>query len=327
MPLMEFVFAPDIANGEEAAALVKELSLILLRLGVSSCKMEEGALRVDANISVRGKGSSDLGTRTEVKNIGSVRGVAQAVDYEISRQINLVENGGTVTNETRNWDVASRKTIKMRDKEVVLDYRFMPEPNLLPLNILETSSIASTIPELPQETRRRLEVDFKVRKEAVINLVEDQKLLELFEAIVGPRRPPKLVANILINNLRAVYNKHKIAIADGPIEAEKLRQLVDKLVDETINKNFIEPILDISVEQDKSIEMIIEENNFKQIIDEKRIAAVCAKVIEENPKLVKQYKAGKEKFLLALIGIISKIDDGRINLAKAAEVLKKLLKN
>jgi len=334
MPLMEFVFAPDISNGSQAAALVKELCLILTKLGVSSCKMEEGALRVDANVSVHRK-NEPLGVRTEVKNIGSIRGVAQAVDFEIKRQIALLETGGRVVNETRNWDSVSRKTIKMRDKEVVLDYRFMPEPNLLPLHIsfgsdqkdrLNISNLLESMPELPSQVRTRLEEQFKLSKEAIISLVEDQPLLKLFEEIVDVEgRPPRVVANVLVNNLRAVYNKSKIEVEIGPISSEKIGEVVDLLVNETIHSNFIEPIFEAAL-KGKPISQIIEENNWKQITDEKLIEDVCRKVLADNPKLVQQYKKGKEKLFFAFMGIVAKAEDGRINMKIATDVLKRLLK-
>lgn len=177
MPLMELVFEPDLSTGEEAAALVKELSLILTRLGTCSCRMEEGALRVDANISIHDATAGEpLGTRTEVKNIGSVRGVADAVAYEIRRQCAVLDAGGVVHNETRAWDAQARCTVAMRDKEVLQDYRFMPEPNLPPLvvrvageesptiagndELISVEALRATLPELPAETRRKLSEDF-----------------------------------------------------------------------------------------------------------------------------------------------------------------------
>lgn len=180
VPLMELVFDPDLSDGEEAAALVKELILILRALGVCSCRMNEGALRVDANISINKLGEP-LGIRTEVKNIGSIRGVAKAVDYEIQRQIRLVEQGGSVKNETRSWDAISNKTVVMRDKEVLQDYRFMPEPNLPPLRLNVTNDqsselinvemIRKLLPELPEQTRHNLIERHDLRREAAVSLV------------------------------------------------------------------------------------------------------------------------------------------------------------
>lgn len=185
IPLMELVFEPDLTNGEEAAALVKELILILTKLNTCSCKMEEGALRVDANVSIN-KPNEPLGTRTEVKNIGSIRGVADSITYEIHRQIELVNAGGIVTNETRSWDAINAKTIPMRDKEVLQDYRFMPEPNLPPLHLnidgnntesnhklIDVIKIKNELPELPEETRQKLMQTYDVAQDvAVILLVK-----------------------------------------------------------------------------------------------------------------------------------------------------------
>lgn len=181
VPLMELVFAPDLSDGEEAAALVKELILILTRLGTCSCRMEEGALRVDANVSVNREGE-ELGTRTEIKNIGSVRAVANAISHEIQRQIRIKEEGGQIHNETRAWNANTRETVSMRDKEVLQDYRFMPEPNLPPLHVntneeetrtdmINVRDVRMEIPELPEETRQKLCEQFGLALEAAVVLV------------------------------------------------------------------------------------------------------------------------------------------------------------
>lgn len=181
LPLMELVFAPDLETGEEAASLVKELMLIMRRLETCSCKMEEGALRVDANVSIHRSGEP-LGVRTEVKNIGSVRSIANAIGYEIDRQRAVMTDGGRIVNETRSWDAVRRATIVMRDKEVLQDYRFMPEPNLPPLRLnlkstdnreklISVPEIATEIPELPEQTRRRLMDNYKLNAETAIILV------------------------------------------------------------------------------------------------------------------------------------------------------------
>lgn len=191
LPLMELVFAPDLETGEEAASLVKELILTLKRLQTCSCKMEEGALRVDANISVHQE-NEPFGVRTEVKNIGSVRSISQAITYEIHRQLDVIAQGGIITNETRSWDAENRCTVAMRDKEVLQDYRFMPEPNLPPLilnmtegnnksddssSLVSVPSIARQLPELPEQTRKRLVEHFKINQEVAIILVVSHSTL------------------------------------------------------------------------------------------------------------------------------------------------------
>jgi aspartyl-tRNA(Asn)/glutamyl-tRNA(Gln) amidotransferase subunit B len=224
VPLMELVFDPDLTDGEEAAALVKELVLILNSLETCNCRMEEGSLWVDANISIN-KENEPLGTRTEVKNIGSIRAVAQAVTYEIGRQKEVKGKGGAIVNETRSWDAATRTTIPMRDKEVVQDYRFMPEPNLPPLhlnlsgdvkneNFINVPAIKRCLPMMPQEKREKLASDHNLTQEMAIILVNKQILLEYFTKITqsNPKRSPKQVVNILINELLTVYNKNKVEV-------------------------------------------------------------------------------------------------------------------
>lgn len=192
LPLMELVFAPDLETGEEAASLVKELILILRRLQTCSCKMEEGALRVDANVSIH-RSEEPFGVRTEVKNIGSIRSIAYAIGYEINRQREVKEDGGCIINETRSWDALNRMTIAMRDKEVLQDYRFMPEPNLPPLrvnlteiegsNLISVLKISKEIPELPEQTRKRITENHKLPTETAIILVVNYslKLIEIMK--------------------------------------------------------------------------------------------------------------------------------------------------
>jgi len=225
--LMEFVFEPDLSDGEEAAALVKELSLILLRLKSCSCKMEEGALRVDANVSITNDPST-LGVRTEIKNIGSIRGVANAINYEVKRQFDLVSRGGQVLNETRNWDAQSSTTVSMRDKEVKEDYRFMPEPNLPPLRVgvskedhqgamLCVDDLQLRIPELPEESRAILLEEHHLSLEHTIQLVNDDGLLKYFWEVMGEKstREGQLVANLLLMDFSHLLNKGVVAFNDG----------------------------------------------------------------------------------------------------------------
>lgn len=328
VPLMEFVFAPDLSDGSEAAALVKELALILARLNVCSCKMEEGALRVDANISVHKEGEP-LGTRTEVKNIGSVRGVAQAVDYEIARQLSVLSNGGRITNETRSWDAVEKKTVQMRDKEVVLDYRFMPEPNLLPLRISHIENVVpiqESMPELPSETREWLNTVHHLTQEMAMLLVEDEELLQLFQKVLvhRPETSPKEVANLLVNEVRAVCNQQKISIND--FESTHVAQIMEALDVQLINKKVAEKVLELTLEDKTStVQEIVKKHNLQQIADEEVIEAVCFRVIEKNPKTVEQYKKGKEKCFFALAGQIATAEGGRINMNLATKMLRRLL--
>lgn len=338
VPLMELVFDPDLSDGEEAAGLVKELILILTTLETCNCRMEEGALRVDANISIHKEGEP-LGTRTEVKNIGSVRGVAQAVTYEIERQIAVKDKGGTIVNETRSWDATTKTTIPMRDKEVVQDYRFMPEPNLPPLHLnmtqetssdlVNVSSIAKSLPALPQQLRDRLTSEKQLSQETAIILVNEQTLLRYFNEIIldNPKRSSKLVANVLINELLKTYHKNKIDVGDSKISPGKIGELIDLLESQQVNLNLARLILQEMLEHPGSPAQIAEDRNWKQISNDDEVRRICEQVIatEAGQEMVAAYKSGKKKVLLAIAGEINKVSDNRVNMAKVMKILNELL--
>lgn len=338
VPLMELVFDPDLTDSEEAAALVKELVLILSTLETCNCRMEEGSLRVDANISIH-KENEPLGTRTEVKNIGSVRGVAQAVAFEIERQIGVKDKGGRIINETRSWDATTKTTIPMRDKEVVQDYRFMPEPNLPPLhlNLSEQESdslvnvlaIEKNLPALPQQLRTNLINEKQLSQEASIILVNEQILLKYFTEITDEsyKRSPKLVANILMNELLTLLNKMKIDIENCKVSSNHIGVLVDMIESQELNLNLARLILPEMLETSKSPREIADEKNWKQITDDKEILKICEQVLESESgrKMTKAFKSGKTKVLFAIAGEINKSTDNRINMAKVVEILKDLL--
>lgn len=341
-PLVEFVFCPDLENGEQAAALVKELCLLLTTIKVCSCKMEEGALRVDANVSVHRTGEP-FGTRTEVKNIGSISGISQAVNFEIKRQIEVLGKGERIINETRTWDAVKHRTIPMRDKEVVLDYRFMPEPNLLPVHlttdeheeedVVSITKLAKQIPELPSQSRTRLVTNHKLTPNMALLIVDDSHLLLTFDKILSrnPNRNPQVVANILINSVRKICNLKKCDIQNLKLTPEKIGQVVDLLEQNVINLNFMQRLLealdDEMTKDDETAESIVDKNDWKQILDDDVIEKVCVTVIENNPKLVDQFRKGKEKLFYALVGLVAKEMDGKINMTKATKILKSLLSN
>ncbi|XP_072942494.1 glutamyl-tRNA(Gln) amidotransferase subunit B, mitochondrial isoform X2 [Epargyreus clarus] len=337
-PLIEVVFEPDLEDGEEAAALVKELVLIVQRLGACSGRMEEGALRVDANVSIRRPGDP-LSTRTEIKNIASVRGVAGAIRHEIDRQRTVLENGGRIVNETRSWDAVARVTVPMRDKEVVQDYRYMPEPNLPPLrvnlkskqetrDVLSVPLIKDMIPELPEESRSKLIQDYSLRPEFAIQLVNEPVLLKIFQDLtVEKTRNPTKVANILLNDLLTVLNKRKIDASMCPLTSECIRELFDLLVQKRISletcRKTLEELLD---NEHLTPSKIIEERGWFLVTDEAVITKMCNEVIENNPKLVKQYKDGKVKVLRALLGLLVKHSDNKIDMSLGAKIMEEILK-
>ncbi|ERL89477.1 hypothetical protein D910_06843 [Dendroctonus ponderosae] len=365
-PLMELVFEPDLADGEEAAALIKELVNILQRIQTCSCKMEgklltssasveeasaalaarnsashssissvKGAFRVDANVSVRRPGDP-LGTRTEIKNIGSVRGVAGAIKYEIQRQIKVLEANGTVVNETRSWNPEKKETIAMRDKEIQQDYRYMPEPNLPPLHIVmgpirgggvNADEIKERIPELPEQTRQRLEQTFGIRQEHCIILVNDAGLLRLFEAAqIGRELSAQKLANFLINELYKTLHEMDLEASDVKFNPDYLGEIVELIEAGTINRPASEMVLRQLLEgnPDRPLQ-IVENNGWKQITDEEELRLLCRQVLQENEKGLKQYLGGKSKVFRAFMGAVYRKSNERADMKKCDTLLKEIL--
>uniref|UniRef100_A0A1A9X188 Glutamyl-tRNA(Gln) amidotransferase subunit B, mitochondrial n=1 Tax=Glossina brevipalpis TaxID=37001 RepID=A0A1A9X188_9MUSC len=343
LPLMELVFAPDLETGEEAASLVKELILIMRRLNTCSCKMEEGALRVDANISVH-EVDQPFGIRTEVKNIGSIRSISQAISYEIQRQFEVVAQGGIIYNETRSWDAEKRCTLPMRDKEVSQDYRFMPEANLPPLrlNMKDTqldeenhtcivcvSLIARELPELPEQTRKRLIETCRLNTETATILVNDPVLLEHFQNIVksSPDISKKMIANFLINDLLTYCNKANIATTECHLTHNHVKDILKVLHNEKINLNSARRLIELVHEHlNTSVNELIKTYNLEQITDVEIIENYCRQAIEKQARAVKEYQIGKTKALFAIVGEVAKLSNQKANMKAAVQCLKRLLK-
>ncbi|KAL7727794.1 hypothetical protein ACLKA6_019734 [Drosophila palustris] len=340
LPLMELVFAPDLETGEEAASLVKELMLILRRLQTCSCKMEEGALRVDANISIHREGDP-LGVRTEVKNIGSVRSISQAITYEINRQLELVADGGVVTNETRNWDAESRRTVAMRDKEVLQDYRFMPEPNLPPLHLnlkpgsrstkdlISVAALSEEIPELPEHTRQRLMDQYKLNAETAIILVNEPVLLDHFVNITKSLAgvSTKVISNFLINDLLTYCNKHNLDVENCAISANALKDVLQSLNAEHINLQAARQLIQLLHNNPtQDVDQLVMQHNLQQICDLAIIEEYCQQAIANQPKAVQQYQKGKTKALFAIVGEVAKLSSQKANMKAVVDCLEKLLK-
>lgn len=341
IPLMEFVFEPDLVDGEEAAALVKELAFTLQLLGVYNGKMEEGSLRVDANVSVTNH-DDDLGVRTEIKNIGSVRAVAAAIKYEISRQISILDAGNEIFNETRAWDTINKITIPMREKEDKEDYRFMPETNLPPLrihvredlpnedNLVDAIVLRRQLPELPEQIRERLKTTFKISSEIIVSLMSDFVLLQLFDGIIRTdnNRKPELIAKFLVMELLAFLHKNKLTVEFCLPYEDFIGQLIDLLQNKIINLMKAKKILyELISDPKKSPKEIVEERNWFLISDEKQLEKMCLEIIEKNPKIVSQYKNGKKKLLNALLGEMAKITDNCADMVIVTKIMERLLKS
>ncbi len=315
--LIEIVFGPDLFHGEEAASLIKELILILKRLDVCSCQMEDGALRVDANVSVRKLGDETLGVRTEVKNINSVRGVVNAIEAEVDRQIDILESGGTITNETRTYDATIKKSVPMRDKEVRQDYRFLPEPNLPPLRLDEDqiANFKSSMPEMPAETRTILMEKYNLRLESAVRLVNEPVLHELFvEAAKFDPGNYQILANVLCDNVEPLASKHFIDIDDLKINPKHFARMTKIKVDGELTHSLILRLLESLVKNEVShddIDEHVKAQGWKEVFrNEAVIRDLVDQVIEENSKTVKKFvKSQKPKLLTELVqAVLAKND-------------------
>ncbi|CAD1478414.1 unnamed protein product, partial [Heterotrigona itama] len=326
IPLMELVFEPDLTSGEEAAALVKELCFILQLLGTCSCKMEEGALRVDANVSIS-KPNAPLGIRTELKNISSLSAINHAIEYEIKRQISILQKGGEVTNETRAWDPLNKKTILMREKEEKHDYRFMPEPNLPPLhlyvnknvqntyNLIDVPSLKEQLPELPEQIRQNLLKSLTPDTLAAITSNLEWYLLFCDILKNGNHREPQLVAKIFISEILSFVNNQKY-----------IEESIDLIQTEIINRPTFKKLLnELLNKPNKMPKQIVEENNWFIISDEKELEMICLELLKTNPHLVKQYKAGRKKVFKKFLHKTSLLTEQRADMAKASKIMTRLL--
>ncbi|XP_062621107.1 glutamyl-tRNA(Gln) amidotransferase subunit B, mitochondrial-like [Saccostrea cucullata] len=308
--LMEIVTEPDFINGIDCSSFVREVQLMMRQLKVCLGSFREGALRIDANISVHRPGEP-FGVRSEVKNLGSLKDLKNAVDYEVNRQKHLVKNGGTVINETRTFDSESGKTIPMRDKERLQDYRFMPEPNLPPLYLYDNVSIAESsqanvtnvdeeiqkMPPLPRDVREKLINDFNVALRDVYVLVNEDKGVEFFHEVVNcSKSPPNFVAKFIVNDLLGIYNEHDQKIRRSPISPDIIAEIVDLKKSGYTTKSHCLQLVEMYLHQstpDRPKD-IVDRNGWQQIIDVELLRPVCIQIIEDNPNQVKKYCKGKQ---------------------------------
>ncbi|XP_031620064.1 glutamyl-tRNA(Gln) amidotransferase subunit B, mitochondrial [Contarinia nasturtii] len=329
VPLMELVFEPDLSTGEEAASLLKELSLILTRLGVCSCK--PGALRCDANISIHRPGEP-FGIRSEVKNIASVRGVAKAIEYEISRHIQVIESGGKIVNETRSWDDETGTTISMRDKEVVQDYRFMPEPNLPPLNLdsIDMDAIRDSIPEMPDLTRETLS-GYNLQQQEIEIMVKYANLLNLFLSVMqkdSSESMIKIATTLLKYQVLGACNKLKIKPQDCSLTDENFTEVIEMIQADVINTAISKNIIFEVIKNPKiSARQFVEENNLKVIRDPTELRQLCKLVIDKYDKVTKKARRRKEGEFEKLVKALMKESNDRADISLSRPILQELLKS
>ncbi len=327
-PLMEIVTEPDIRSPEEARIFLETLRNVMRYTGVSRADMEKGQLRCDINVSVRPKGSDRLGTRTEIKNVNSFRFVQKALEYEIERQIKVLSEGGEVVQETRTFDPATGKTYTMRTKEEAEDYRYFPDPDLLPL-VLEESwieEIRNTMPELPHQRLERFLRDYRIGEYEARVLVQNKDLGDFFESAVREGGEPKSTANWLLNDLLGLLNEHQIPLEESPVTPRSLAELVKLINENVISTKIGKEVIREMVETGKEPSRIVEEKGLRQITDESALREVVLKVLERFPAEVERYRSGEEKLIGFFVGQVMKETRGKANPRLVNQILREVLR-
>lgn len=323
--LMEIVSEPDIRGPDEAVAYLAKLRMILRYLETCDGNMDEGSMRADVNVSVR-KPGGPLGTRAEIKNVNSLKAVQQAIDYEVRRQIEIIEDGGSVDQETRLWDPNKMETRSMRSKEEAHDYRYFPDPDLLPLNVSNDliESIRKTLPELPDQKKHRFMNDFGLSAYDASVLIAEKIRADYFEKVAN-NNDAKLAANWVINELLGGLNKEGLDLEDSPIQAEQLGGLVALIKDNTISGKIAKDVFAEMMKSGKDANVIVEEKGLKQVTDTGAIEAIIDEVIAENPGQVEAYRSGKDKLFGFFVGQVMKKSQGKANPAAVNDLLKNKL--
>ncbi|WP_199053907.1 Asp-tRNA(Asn)/Glu-tRNA(Gln) amidotransferase subunit GatB [Aquitalea sp. ASV15] len=326
-PLLEVVSEPDMRSPEEAVAYARALHSLVMWLGICDGNMQEGSFRVDANVSVRPFGQQEFGTRREIKNLNSFRFLEQAIKYEIQWQIDTLEDGGRVEQATVLFDPDSGETRMMRSKEDAHDYRYFPDPDLLPVRIADEQieRIRSEMPELPAAMKARFVEAFGVSSYDAALLTGSRATAEYFEAVAQASGQGKLAANWVNGEIAARLNREGKDIDECPIAAERLTGLIQRIADNTLSSKLAKQVFDALWESDLSADAIIERDGLKQVSDVGAIEKMVEEAIAANPKAVEEYRAGKEKALNALAGQVMKASKGKANPAQVQDILKQKL--
>jgi len=334
-PLLEIVTEPVMRSAAEAVAYAKALHTLVVWLGVCDGNMQEGSFRCDANVSVRPRGQVEFGTRCEIKNLNSFRFLEEAIQYEIRRQIELIEDGGTVVQETRLYDPDRQETRSMRSKEDANDYRYFPDPDLLPVVIDDAwiDAVRSTMPMLPAQLREQWQVEFGLSAYDALLLTQDRDTAKLFEELLAlvDKSLVKAAANLLTGEFASALNRAGIATASAPLKAEHLAPLLNRIADGTISNKIAKDIFAILWEDAlagkvlTSVDQIIDAKGLRQISDSGELEVMIDKVLAANEKSVEEFRSGKEKAFNALVGQIMKASQGKANPGQVNELLRKKL--
>ena len=324
--LMEIVSKPDLRSPDEVNAYIKKLRSIMRYLGTCDGNMQEGSLRADVNVSFRKKGSKDFGTRCEIKNVNSIKFMQMAIEYEANRQVDLIEDGQTIDQETRLFDTKKNETRSMRSKEDAHDYRYFPDPDLLPLEVSDDfiENLKLEIPELPDEKKKRFIEKFKLSPYEANILVSDIETSNYFENVIK-KSDVKLATNWIIGELFAALNEKNLEITESPISPGNLSKLINLIKDGIISGKIAKTVFEQMMEGDKDPKKIVEEKGLKQESDPKALEALIDKVIDDNRDKATEYKSGKVKLFGFFVGQVMKVSGGKANPQLVNEILKKKL--
>lgn len=328
-PLLEIVSEPDMRSAKEAVAYMEKMRAILQYVGISDCRMEEGSLRCDANVSVRPVGQKELGTKTEIKNINSFKGVERAIEYEAMRQAELLEDGGKVVQETRTWDEKEGVTKSMRTKEEANDYRYFPEPDLVPFTVSDEyiENIRKSLPELPDARKERYMKEFGLSSEDAVFMTNDKATADYFEAAVEAGADPKACVNWLMGEFASQLSTDGIEIAKAPVSAENLAALLKLISKGTISGKIAKKVFATMWKEGGNPKEIVKAQGLVQISDTAELSKLVDEVVGKNPKAVEDFKAGKKKAVGALVGQIMKATKGKANPRVINELLNKKLQS
>ena len=315
VPLIEIVSEPDMRSSNEAEKYLKKLKSILEYIEVSDCKMQEGSFRADVNVSVRKKGAKEFGTRTEMKNMNSFRAITRAIEYEAERQINVLENGGKIEQETLRWDDVAGQTFSMRNKEDAQDYRYFPEPDLVAICLSDEyiQNIKKQLPEMPESRRKRYIEEFGLTEKDARLLTASKYLANMFEEAEKICKNAKLTANWILSDISRILNEKEMEPDQIPFTASHLAKLIQLIEKGTISSAIAKKVVEELYENPKDPEEIIKEKGWIQISDENAIQQIVEKILADNPQSVADYKAGKDRALKFLIGQAMKETKGKAN--------------
>ena len=328
-PLLEIVSEPDMRSAKEAIAYMRKIHDLVRYLEICDGNMQEGSFRCDANVSVRPKGQKEYGTRAELKNINSFKFVEKAINIEVERQIDLIESGGTVVQETRLYDADKNETRSMRSKEEANDYRYFPDPDLLPVEISDElrEQVKAELPELPTAKKQRFKEHYNQDDESATTLTSSRQLADFYEAVVKESAcEAKLCTNWVTGNFLGALNKAGIDISETPISHQRLAGLLRRIADNTISGKIAKQVFDVLWDSDATADEIIDKQGLKQITDSGEIAAIIDKIIADNPKQLEQYLSGKDKVFGFFVGQTMKATQGKANPGEVNKLLKDKLK-